>query len=168
MPIEVDPAFQRTGERARARHKQRLTVRIVGVVGLLSFVGLIVLLVVMLRSGPPPQDGSDLAETGEGGDEDFVLVQADEGATPEVSTRFARVLPANIQVAPMILRLASNDENIVYLAGPQDFEPERLGGPGTERIAALKQPLVAAEQRLELVLPSSRDDFALFQAGTWG
>ncbi|EBA05756.1 peptidoglycan DD-metalloendopeptidase family protein [Sagittula stellata] len=184
MPIDVDPSFKKTGDKARERQLWRQTgenarrrhrrrkIRRIAIMGgggfgilLIAFIGWMV-----ARSpsdGGGGVEGSDVAELSglDPEDDDFTMVQADEAQTDFASSSFTPVLPADIQVDPMILRVAQEGEgNVQYIAGPQDFLPARVGPPGSQRFAYLREPLVAAEQTLELVLPSSRDDFALFQA----
>ncbi len=167
MPIEVDPSFTKTGVKARERRRKRRLAR--GGIGLAAVLvtGLVVLLGVWLFSSPWGAAPGEDQTAGGDGDEDFFLVQADgdEAAAAAVTQRFAPVLPADLQVDPLILRIASDrNEHLTLMPGPQAFVPERIGFSGPERIAMLQVPLVVAEQRLELVLPSSGDDFALFQA----
>lgn len=177
MPIDVDPAFKKTGdsarerqmwrttgEHARRRRKQRQIRRAImaggGVLGLglIAFIGWMIF-------APGDTTQTDYAEDALSEDDDFTLVQADDAQQDVAATNFTPVLPADLQVDPMILRIASESaENLTYLAGPSGFLPARAGTEGPERLVYLHEPLVAAEQRLNLVLPSSADDFALFQA----
>ncbi len=181
MPIDVDPSFKKTGDKARERQLWRQTgenarrrrrkrmMRRIAIMGsgafaivLIAFVGWMV-----ARSPDDGGGGTDVAELGglDPEDDDFTMVQADEAQTDFASSSFTPVLPADLQVDPMILRIAQEGEgNVRFIAGPQEFLPARVGPPGSQRFAYLREPLVAAEQTLELVLPSSRDDFALFQA----
>lgn len=175
MPIDVDPAFKKTGDSARdrqlwrdtgenARRRQRARqVRRMWIMGggLAAVLVLAVVGWLVLRPGGEDTDyAGDLSE-----EDDFTLVQADDAQQDVAAASFSPVLPADLQVDPMILRIASESaENLKYLPGPDGFEPERGGPPGPQRLVYLHEPLVAAEQRLNLVLPSSADDFALFQA----
>lgn len=178
MPIDVDPAFKKTGDSARAREmwrttgeharqrqrkrKQRRMILAGG--GSLALLAMAATAWLILAPGDSHDHFEpELAE--DTGDDDFTLVQSDGAEADFAATSFTPVLPADLQVDPMILRIAAEgSEHLTYIAGPSDFLPERIGPPGAQRLVYLEEALVKAEARLNLVLPSSADDFALFQA----
>ncbi|WP_121632439.1 peptidoglycan DD-metalloendopeptidase family protein [Tropicibacter alexandrii] len=156
MPIEVDPAFRSSGLRARQRQRKKRLVRTIAgailVVGGLMAVGLGW---AALRGSGGQQDA---------GLDDFVMVQT-EVAPDEAPSRAPPVQSVDLQTDPMILRLADRDAPALKaVPGPEGFLPDRFGVPASDRFALLTEDLLAAEQRVDLVLPSSREDFALFQA----
>jgi murein DD-endopeptidase MepM/ murein hydrolase activator NlpD len=176
-PFDVDPSFRAAGDKARQRQqfrdtgkharKRRLRRRIrrYGLLGGGGTVALIAALIVWRMVAGPSEYQYSGDDGAQGVDDDFVMVQTDDAEAEEQVSSFTPVLPVDIQVDPMILRLAEGSADSLHtIAGPEDFLPERIGPQTAERIAWMKEPLVVPEQRLELVLPSSGDDFALFQA----
>lgn len=63
---------------------------------------------------------------------------------------------------PMILRFDQSGalENVALINSPPGFVPERIGA----RLTLVRDTLVVTEERLITTLPSSREDFAFFQA----
>ena len=159
MNFKIDPSFQGSGARARQRQRSRLGRQIALATVGLAFVGLTVWLVLALIGG---SESDEVAEQIE--DDEFVLVQSQDAANTGV-----RVDPLagfiDLRRDPMILRFDQSDaENIARVPGPANFATRRAGIAGPERISILRDALFVAERRLVTTLPSSRDDFALFQA----
>jgi murein DD-endopeptidase MepM/ murein hydrolase activator NlpD len=166
MGFEIDPAFRNSGTRARARRERRMLLRLgVFVLAVLALAGLLAGL--MQRESPQTAAVEDTAAGDETeGFDDFVLVQTDMPAGAEVPLpRDPRASFLNLRRDPMILRLDQADAvAITKIPGPPGFVPTRAGPDGAERIAVLRDQLFSGERRLMTTLPSSRDDFALFQA----
>ena len=166
MTFEIDPAFRNSREKARQRRNKRLALRIGG--GLTA--GILVALLAVWILGPGGDPVQELAqqdsqgEEGENGFDDFAMIQTEDAAAPEIR-RDPRASFIDLARDPMILRIQQADAGAIRkLAGPPAFLPERVGGPGSERLSLLQDALFVGEKRLITTLPSSRDDFALFQA----
>lgn len=166
MKPEVDPAFQGTGARSRKRHRLRL-IRQAGLGAALCLVlGLAIWGAVSLVSRNPSEPLPEVVlPTGEEIEDAFALVQSEGAANTGVQID-AQATFLHLRRDPMILRFAQavEGENIRKLAGPRAFAPDRVRGLGPERLSLLQDALFDAEKRLVTTLPSSRDDFALFQA----
>lgn len=165
MSFEIDPAFRNSGTRARARRERRMLWRVGAVFTVLILAGLVIGL--MLRDGSHVAGivGAGQDETADGFD-DFIFVQSEIPAAAETpEPRDPRGSFLNLRRDPMILRLDSGDATgVTKIAGPAGFVPMRAGPDSDDRIAVLRDPLFSGERRLITTLPSSRDDFALFQA----
>lgn len=166
MSFEIDPAFRNSGTRARARRERRMLWRVGAVV-------FVVLVLAGLLTGYSFRDTAEVAGVGDAGQDpaaegfdDFVLVQTDLPPGAEMpAPRDPRASFLNLRRDPMILRLDTGDGTAVTkIAGPAGFLPMRAGPDSDERIAVLRDALFSGERRLITTLPSSRDDFALFQA----
>lgn len=162
MDFEIDPKFKNTGKRSYIRRRKRIALRLLAAGSTLAAVWLAGSFVIGLFSG-----GEDIAQepSGEPGFEDFAMVQTE---AEEASSAAAVDYTASfIDLArdPMILHLASADASAVrYIPGPADFAKDRVGALSPDRIAVLEDDLFVGEQKLVTTLPSSRGDFALFQA----
>ncbi|MBS0123556.1 peptidoglycan DD-metalloendopeptidase family protein [Thetidibacter halocola] len=154
MAIEVDPAFRNSGATARRRQRQRRIRRGIALAAIVVSAGLGGWLV--LGRGAPEADLPD---------DDFAMIQTEEADSVGIE-RLAPLPSADIQTDPMILRLGEGDAGQTRsLPGPAEgFEPARVGLPGPERLTVLRSELIARDQRVQVVLPSSSADFALFQA----
>jgi len=98
-------------------------------------------------------------------DADFVMVLTDPAQDPGPSLRDVQATFIHLRRDPMILKLAMADANaITRLPGPPAFAPMRAGPDAPDRLSLLRDPLFVSERQLITKLPSSRDDFALFQA----
>lgn len=161
MTFEINPAFRKGGTEARKRRQRRLALR--AGAGLLAGVALVVMAVMILRPGDPDPQASDPSGQTDGFD-DFAMIQSEEAADTSIR-RDPRTSFVNLRRDPMILRLEQTDGTALRkIAGPDGFVPDRAGMPGPERLAVLQDALFVGEKRLITTLPSSRDDFALFQA----
>ena len=65
---------------------------------------------------------------------------------------------------PMLLRFAAGGAGQRTLSGPTGLDPGRFGVTKPDQLALLVEDLVVRESRLMTSLPSSREDFAFFQA----
>ncbi|PZO68129.1 MAG: hypothetical protein DI498_00180 [Paracoccus denitrificans] len=70
----------------------------------------------------------------------------------------------NIPGDPMLLPAAEDAQTAPGIPGPQGLSPNRAGPPGPERLTLVAEPLYARDRRLMTALPTSREDFALFQS----
>lgn len=186
MPMDIDPAFQKTGARARARRKQRIAMRIAAVIGglaLVGAVGTIIVLIILNNTGPSADgapetdvaalDTSDtapaadfVADTGTGGDDDFIMIQT-EGSAEAGIVAAAPAADAflNLRKDPMILRLEQSETSVANtIAGPQGLDQRRVGPFSEDRLTVLTDDLIIQETRLVTTIPSSAEDFAFFQA----
>ncbi len=158
--IEVDPAFQKSQARAKKRRAQRRLQRIAVFSGGGLVVALLALGVFWLFSGG--DDDPVIAEGSAAEEGQFVQVETDEVAAPPVraSTPFV-----DIAGDPMILRFASGEaQNSLTLTGPMTLDARRVGNPRPDRLSLVREPLIVQERQLITALPSSREDFAFFQA----
>ena len=157
MAIEVDQAFRSSGRKARQRQRARWAGRGLAAAVVLGIVGGIGWLVW-------PSSGGDLADgpiDAEG--EAFAMVDTGE----EAAAPIAPAADAFIDLArdPMILRFGSGDAGGgTTVSGSPDFDVGRVGPPSADRLTVFSDRLVRAEQRLNITIPSTREDLALFQA----
>lgn len=158
MNYEIDPSFRNSGSRARWRSRRRILSRVAMGVAALGVVALVIWGV--WPGGSEQQAGLATPMP----DDDFAMVQTDEA----IEARPNRITSAsflNLRRDPMILRFEqTGDTKVTRIAGPSGFIPDRAGAAGPERLSVFKDALFVAERRLITTLPSSRDDFALFQA----
>jgi len=170
--MEIDPTFQQARARSRKRRARRRTARL----GLIAGLAL----------GVPALAGAlwlgFAALSGEGGEAVEVLSEVDtaEGALPEgeagealvqVDTGAEDAPPVRVATAftdiagdPMILNFGGGGAGRVELEGPATLDETRVGPPRPGRLILVRDELVVREQRLMTSLPSSREDFAFFQA----
>jgi len=155
--MDIDPQFKRTGQtsarRRAARNRQRAVVglAVLAVVGLIGWVGWGLF-----------QPGDETAVAVAEGDNDQ-FVQMDTGqpaAAIRVETPFV-----DIAGDPMILRFDSGDgSKTVSIAGPPTLDAARFGPVIDGRFVLVRDDLIVSEKQLMTALPSSREDFAFFQA----
>ena len=152
--IKVDPSFQAGRKKARARRNKRLAARAV------LFIGLPLGLIAILTDAPTRIMGlfgnSDDAL-------ELVQVETEFTVAPAVQVN------AFIDIAgdPTILRFPKVDEDAQerqrLLEGPGILDVSRFGLPQRDRLTVIRDSLVVRETRLITTLPSSREEFALFQ-----
>ncbi|MGH1369537.1 MAG: peptidoglycan DD-metalloendopeptidase family protein [Maritimibacter sp.] len=161
MSFDIDPKFKQSGKRSKRRHRKRLAIRLgIGAGSLLA-----IFAVFWLVSGL--FSGKDTLAEAEGDDAfgTFEMVQSETGEADAAKAVDYTASFIDLARDPMILRLAQADVLAVkHIPGPAGFVPDRAGAFGPERIAVLQDKLFVGEKRLITTLPSSRDDFALFQA----
>jgi len=165
--FEVDPSFRQSGAKARKRRQQRLWRRLIaGLAVVLVASGLMALLWPGGEGDVPLQEvGTEIPAVADAGDEldDFVMVQTDTGSEPAVSAAASPFI--DLRRDPMILRFGSDaSAEVRRVPGPDGFDIRRVGPPGSERIGVLRDTLLVTQKRLVTTLPSSREDFAYFQA----
>ena len=155
--MDIDPQFKRTGQtsakRRAARNRRRA---VVGAVSL-AVLGLIVWGGWGLFQ---PVENTDIAaDTGDGDQ----IVQMDTGqpaAAIRVETPFV-----DIAGDPMILRFETGaDRKAVSMPGPPTLDAVRFGPVIEGRFVLVRDDLIVSEKQLMTALPSSREDFAFFQA----
>ena len=168
--LEVDPEFQKSQARARKRRQQRKLQQFAILGG-----GSLALFVILgsigwLIFGPSDPDVATLdGEVVTASEEDFEPV---EGQFVQVETGDAEVAPVRaatpfVDIAgdPLILRFESAEQSGTrQIAGPPTLDAARFGSPRSDRLALLVEPLIVQERQLITALPSSREDFAYFQA----
>lgn len=174
MPIDIDPSFRKSGAQARARRKRRQQIRLavgggVLVLGLLIGGGAWLL----TRGGdtdteiatlPEDPGTAPVAEDIDGIEDDVVFAQTEESAESGIVASVASFI--DLRRDPMILRLEQGgaESAIRTDPGPAGLSAARVGLAGEQRLSVLREPLVIGEMRLTATLPSTREDFALFQA----
>ncbi|MEY1556984.1 peptidoglycan DD-metalloendopeptidase family protein [Yoonia sp. R2331] len=158
--IEVDPAFQKSQARAKRRRAQRRIQRIAAGAGGVVLVLVLGFGIFWLFSGgdDAPEMADDLApEEGQ-----FVQVETEEVAAPPVRAATPFV---DIAGDPMILRFETGAaQDSLSLSGPMTLDARRVGSPSPTRLSLVREPLIVQERQLITALPSSREDFAFFQA----
>ncbi len=159
--MEVDPQFQNAQAKARKRRAQRRLQKIALLGGGgLGALALVASLVWMLTQEAAPDDTEVIAADGDEGQ--FVQVETGEAAAPiRTATPFV-----DIAGDPMILRFATANGGTegTALIGPATLDTARVGTPRADRLSLVREPLVVQERQLITALPSSREDFAFFQA----
>ena len=164
MSIELDPTFRETASAARRRRRSKRLRR--GGIAAALLLCLVLSGWLTLTPGALPQEQASIA-----GDPDtdlpedgFVAVQTEDSASAAPPRRIALRSP-DAQADPMLLHLPKEAGNaIATLAGPDSeaFNPARVGFPAPDRFSLFKTELKATQQRVQVVLPSSSADFALF------
>lgn len=162
--MEVDPAFQAAKRNAKKRKAGRRNRQILifggGLLGIGALGGLIFAAVSLLSGGDTP-DAEIAADDTEPG-----FVQVEDDSTP--ATSLIRTTTPFVDIAgdPMILRFdrATGSEAGEALAGPPTLDARRIGTPSPDRLLLVSENLIVQERQLITALPSSREDFAFFQA----
>lgn len=167
MTFDIDPRFQGTGKKSKTRARKRLAVRLGIGGGIAAGVVALVALVAMLIFGggevPPAEQVAD-SSLSEGEGDDFVLVQS-EAATRTGIEFDNRENQLHLQRDPMILVIEESETSgVTTVEGPDTLPPERVGPQRPGRIEIYQDVLFVAERQLVTRLPSSREDFAYFQA----
>ena len=156
MAVRIDPAFQKAKAEAQQRRRQRLAVRLIRAVAAL-------LLLAALAGGAYWW----LGRAGDGMPELTMVTDDGTAAATALAQKQARSRAMlNLRRAPMLLRLedGAQDSRKILLAGPAGFLPRRAGPPGPRQLAVLRDALFTTGQQLTVLLPSGREEFALFQA----
>ncbi len=163
--MDIDPRFRQSGQKARRRRLLRRISRIGLGLGALTLFGLIAASGWwVLRDRPATmtmQPDRTPPATASGGDDQIVQIDTSATVTPiRTATPFV-----DIPGDPMILHFGSAAERKTRdLPAPPGMNPARLGPPGPDQLVLLRDNLVVNERRLITALPSSREDFAFFQA----
>lgn len=119
----------------------------------LAAIGALVLWLGQRPDDPPAQISGD--------NEQIVQLETETPAgAVHVATPFV-----DIPGDPMILRFETGDAQAAKsLAGPNALDVGRFGFPRPDRFVLINEELVLQESQLMTALPSSREDFAFFQA----
>lgn len=176
MSFEVDPAFRKTGRKAKRRSTQRALKRGLifggcGLAAVLAVAGLVWLL--WPSGGSEDMPGTGIAEgpaegpgdgSGDGiADDDFTLTQMETSAEDGIVAAMTPFL--DLKKDPMILRFERSESSVARaLPAPPSLPVARVGMPGPEQLTLLTDDLVQQEMRFVATIPSSREDLALFQA----
>jgi len=152
--MQVDPQFQQARDRARRRRNKRLIKRI-GLFGLLP-VGIILAGVLFF---------TDIGQNYlNARDDGFSLTQieSDIVVAPVTTVNGFVDIPGD----PMILRFSEDaaKTRTKTFGGPPVLDISRFSAPKPDRIVLIHDDLFVRERRLITTLPSTREDFAFFQA----
>lgn len=157
--MQIDPQFQQGRASSKRRRARRRNARIV-LWGGGAFGGIAVMALVFWIGGLIFGGGDDLALDAEEGGDELVQLEEDENATAAITaTPFV-----DIAGDPMILRFDGGGSAKRALPGPSTLDPTRVGPLNPDRLILVRDELVVREKRLITALPSSREDFAFFQA----
>lgn len=164
--MQVDPAFQSHRLNARRRRNRSRAIRVgVGLAVLLLAGGIGWL--VWPDGEASPLETVQVADAASGGDtlqDGAQMVQVEEAfdVAPVVRADTFTDLPGD----PLILRLADEGQGdrSLPLAGPPTLDVGRVGLPAPDRLMLVNETLQVRERRLMTALPSSPEDFALFQS----
>lgn len=152
--IAASPRF--TDAKARPRGHRLLVGVVLGLVGLGGTWGL------SAMNTPTDQAEPEVPAAPDETMADFTMVQAEPSANDLIDTAAPF---ADLRRDPMILRLPeATASRMTLLDGPPDFLTDRLGPPAPGNLALLRDDLYVAERQLIATLPSSHEDFAIFQA----
>ncbi len=163
--MEIDPHFQKSRARSRQRRNKRRAMLAgiwgggLGAVALVGWIGWSV-----MQGGDPFNPGGDqmaAGDAGAGADDEIVQVDtSSEAAAVRLQTPFV-----DIPGDPMILRFDTGaDSAAKTLAGPPTLDAARVGPVTEGRLVLVSDDLIVQERKLITALPSSREDFAFFQA----
>lgn len=164
--MSVDPAFHQSRQRALKRQRLRrlrLGGVLGGVIGILALAGWLIL---GDRAVPP----SDRPRVQAGGERTGEAPALDQMTQLEIEAPVAPIRSASAFVDipgdPLILRLDSGNtaNNLRRMAGPPTLDVARVGTPSPDRLVLITDELVVQDRQLIAALPSSREDFAFFQA----
>ncbi len=165
--MEVDPQFKRSGQRSQQRRAQRRNQRAVVALAVVAVAGGLSWWIWggdRSAQAPGPDDLTQIAQGAEGsepGDDQTLQMQSDTAAPP------VRVASAFVDIAgdPMILRFeGAGDQKSTDLPGPAALDAARFGSVTPKRFVLVRDEMVVNERQLITALPSSREDFAFFQA----
>ena len=162
--MEVDPAFKAAKTNAKKRKAVRRNRQILifggGLAGVLVLGGLI-FAITLLFSGDDAGTDVLAADDTEPG-----FVQVEDESTPAAALIRTTTPFVDIAGDPMILRFdrASGSETGKALTGPPTLDARRIGDPTPDRLTLVTEKLIVQERQLITALPSSREDFAFFQA----
>ena len=151
--IEIDPQFRRMGKGARRRRQRMGALRGGALLLALAVAGTIL----WHRAGP------QLMERLVRSDDDLsiVPVEGEFELAPIVRADTFTDIPGD----PMIIPGAEGAARTGHrLSGPDDLAVTRVGNPSPERLTVVREDLHVRERRLVAALPTTREEFALFQA----
>lgn len=183
MPMDIDPVFQKTGARAKARRRNRILTRVGIGAGVVAGIGIVLGVVWLVASSVLNGDDSDDTVLADGAPEADSSLEAPSGSANLETGDFAMVQTAgsaeagivaaapasdaflNLRKDPMILRLEQSETSEANtISGPLGLDQRRVGPSRPDRLTVLTDDLVIQETRLVTTIPSSAEDFAFFQA----
>ena len=152
--MQVDPQFQQARDRARRRRNKRLIKRI-GLFGVLP--ACLILAGVWFFT----DIGQNFLNARDDG---FALTQIESDIVVAPVTTASGFI--DIAGDPMILRFSEDTAKTrtKAFAGPPVLDISRFSLPKPDRIVLIQDDLFVRERRLITTLPSTREDFAFFQA----
>jgi murein DD-endopeptidase MepM/ murein hydrolase activator NlpD len=152
--MQIDPQFQQSRNRARKRRNRRIAKRLV-VFGFIP-VSLILSFIIIFTD----LDQRLLSS----GDVDFTLVQMESDIVVAPVTTASGFI--DISGDPIILRFEADAAKVHMksFSGPETLDTSRFGPLKFDRLIMIQDDLFVQERRLVTALPSTREDFALFQA----
>lgn len=152
--MQIDPQFQQSRNRARKRRNRRIAKRLV-VFGFIP-VSLILSFIIIFAD----LDQRLLSS----GDDDFTLVQMESDIVVAPVTTASGFI--DISGDPIILRFEADAAKVHMksFSGPETLDTSRFGPLKFDRLIMIQDDLFVQERRLVTALPSTREDFALFQA----
>ncbi len=151
--LEIDPQFRRMGKGARKRRIRLNLLRGGGAALALLLVG----------GGVWLQWGDSLPLPGRVDENEIALVpvEAELQLAPIVRADTFTDIPGD----PLIIPGAEGGERTGRrLVGPASLPVSRVGAPSPERLTLVSENLYMRERRLVAALPTTREEFALFQA----
>ncbi len=152
--MQVDPQFQKARDRARRRRNKRLVKR-VGLFGVLPtcliFSGVLFFTDIGRNFLNARDDGFTLTQ-----------IESDIVVAPVATVNGFIDIPGD----PLILRFSEGTakSRTKTFAGPPVLDISRFAAPRPDRIVLIHDDLFVRERRLITTLPSTREDFAFFQA----
>jgi len=156
--VAVDPRFRAARDRAARRRRRGLVIRIGGglTLGLVLAGGLWWGLVQFVAS-PRPAEQAGIPTA----DGPAVAVRTEAGTEPTLDDAALMDAFLDIPGDPLRLRFGTADRRAsINRPRPDGLGPERGHGD----VVVLRDVMVSTEDRLVTALPSSREDFAIFQA----
>jgi len=152
--MQIDPQFQQSRDRARKRRNRRVAKRLV----VFGFIPASLILSAIIAF-------TDLSQKlFSSGEDDFTLVQMESDIiVAPVATASGFI---DISGDPIILRFEvdASKAHMKLFSGPVTLDMSRFGPLKSDRLMMIRDDLFVQERRLVTALPSTREDFALFQA----
>lgn len=151
--IKIDPQFRQMGQGARRRRLRNGLVRGGALLACLAGLGVIG----WQMFGPHLGVGAARGDL----DQQIVQTESEFDIAPVVrGDTFT-----DIAGDPLIIQSGEADgESGTLLQGPNDLNPIRVGAPAPDRLTMVSENLYLRERRLVAALPTTREEFALFQA----
>ncbi|HIE26680.1 TPA: hypothetical protein EYP66_05295, partial [Candidatus Poribacteria bacterium] len=152
--MQIDPQFQQSRDRARKRRNRRVAKRLV----VFGFIPASLILSAIIAF-------TDLSQKlFSSGEDDFTLVQMESDIIVAPVTTASGFI--DISGDPIILRFEvdASKAHMKLFSGPVTLDMSRFGPLKSDRLMMIRDDLFVQERRLVTALPSTREDFALFQA----
>lgn len=160
--FQIDPKFRQMGQGARRRRRRLGALR--GGAAVLVLVAGAAL--IRQQTGPwtfLPSSVTALFGQSNGSDLEEQIVQTESEF--DIAPVVRGDTFTDIAGDPMIIQGDSGEgDSGTLLTGPSDLSPIRVGAPAPDRLAMVSEDLYLRERRLVAALPSTREEFALFQA----